>query len=135
MPRVELGGALADSVSGPSGVEQVIVLVKVEVFAQQRETQLTGEASGFVPEPTGSRRSGAGSRSESSTAAVSSESCVQDLVVEVVATDRRPDIVDDAQLGMDVNGTALHVLDIEHLNPVPARLPHHGQGLGVSQHR
>ena len=50
MPRVELGGALADGVRGPSGVEQVIVLVlQVEVFALQRETQLTGEAAGSVP--------------------------------------------------------------------------------------
>ena len=31
MPRVELGGALADGVSGPSGVEQVIVVARSSV--------------------------------------------------------------------------------------------------------
>ena len=50
MPRVELGGALPDRVRGLLGVEQIIVLVEAEVFAQQRETQLTGEAAGSVPD-------------------------------------------------------------------------------------
>src|SRR4051794_24894648 len=57
MPRVELGGALADGVRGLSGIEQVTVLVEVEVFAHQREAQLTGEPAGSVPEPTGIGRS------------------------------------------------------------------------------
>ena len=134
MPRVELGGALADGVRGPLGVEQVIVLVEVEVFAHHRETQLAGEPAGSVPEPAGIGRGALvafGVQHRGGQLGVVRPG----PRVEVVAADRRPDVVDDAQLGVDVDGQALQVLDVEHLHPVPARLPHHGQGLGVPQHR
>ena len=104
------------------------------MFAHELETQLSGESAGTVTEAAGIGRSArvafvvehrggqlgvVGPRSH----------------VEILATDQRPDIVDDAELGVDVDGPALQVLDVEDLNPFPARLPHHGQGLAVSQPR
>ncbi len=56
-------------------------------------------------------------------------------VVEVVAAHHRPDVVDDAQLGVHVDRPALVVLDIEDLHTVTARLAHHRHGLGLSQFR
>jgi hypothetical protein len=134
MPRIELGSALADRVRGPLGIEQIVVLVDPEVFAQHREAQLTSKPAGSVPEPAGI------DRGTLVAFGVHHRGGQLGVVrpgprVEVVAAHRCPDVVDDAQLGVHVDGQALQVLDIEHLNPVPARLPHHGQGLRVPQHR
>ena len=101
-----------------AGSSRLVLLVEVEVLAHQRQTQFASEPAGSVPEPA---RIGRGTPVAF---AVQHGGGQLGVVrpgphVEVVAADRCPHVVDDAQLGVDVDGPALQVLDVEHLDPVP----------------
>src|ERR687892_2197540 len=132
VPLVERVGRGPPGIEGSGGIDQVgIVGRATQVLGGQAQAQLAGEDPGPVPHP---RR-------------VAGITPVKGLVehgtaelgvvrpraqVEVVGPDGRPYVVDDACLGVDVDGFALVVLEVVDGNPVASGPTHEPDGLLVA---
>ena len=103
-------------------VDEVVVAVRVKVLPPQLEAQVAREAPSAVTEP--------GRVAGLARVTLVVEDGARQLAVvrpathvEVVAADRRPHVVDDADLGVDVHRRADAVLQVEHAHPVAAGAP------------
>ena len=117
VPRVQALGDRPQPGEPLERVDQVGVVLGVQVLAPQLQPQVAGEPPGAVAV--------AGRVARLALVALLVEHRAGQLAVvrpaaqvEVVAADGGPDVVDDADLGVDVHRRARVVLQVEHAHPV-----------------
>ena len=123
VPGVERVRAVAHRLEPRRGIDEVVDVARIatEVLRRQADTRVARQHPGTVTQAGGIGRSPAVAP------AVDHRARQLGVVrpraaVEVVGARRHPDVVDDADLGVHVDGRALLVLEVVHRDPIVADL-------------
>lgn len=112
-----VGGGIPKFEPGLRSVEPCVILVQAQVFSPELEPETVGQGAGSL-------RTSCGVDDRAGELAVRGPG----PTVEVVRSAREPGVVDDADLGMDVDRSPGSVLQIEHAEPPGCNAAHHFDG-------
>jgi hypothetical protein len=123
MPSSERGRRLPPSIEAGGRVDEVdvVAVVASEVFAPEAQTRVACQHTGAVSEARGVERFplvvGRVEHGARNLGVVGPRT-----PVEVVGPDLQPDVVDDTDLGVDVDGRAVRILQVVEPDAITARL-------------